>query len=56
MIFQIVMGKLPRVPRMMLPFVDVRDCARGHILALQKGETGERYLLTGDMAWMLDAA
>ena len=28
-----------------LNFVDVRDVARGHLLALEKGKTGERYIL-----------
>lgn len=29
-------------------FVDVRDVARGHLLALEKGCIGQRYLLCGD--------
>lgn len=28
-----------------LNFIDVRDVARGHLLALDKGKTGERYIL-----------
>lgn len=28
-----------------LNFIDVRDVARGHILALEKGRTGDRYIL-----------
>ncbi|MEC4816987.1 MAG: NAD-dependent epimerase/dehydratase family protein [Scytonema sp. PMC 1069.18] len=28
-----------------LNFIDVRDVAKGHILALKKGKTGERYIL-----------
>jgi len=28
-------------------FVDARDCAEGHILAAEKGKTGERYILNG---------
>lgn len=28
-----------------LNFIDVRDVARGHLLALQKGKSGERYIL-----------
>jgi dihydroflavonol-4-reductase len=28
-----------------LNFIDVRDVARGHILALEKGKTGDRYIL-----------
>ena len=30
-----------------LNVVDVRDVARGHVLALERGEPGERYLLGG---------
>lgn len=26
-------------------FIDVRDVARGHLLALQKGKSGDRYIL-----------
>jgi dihydroflavonol-4-reductase len=29
-------------------FVDVRDVARGHIFAAQKGKTGETYILSGE--------
>lgn len=29
-------------------FVSVRDVVQGHILAMEKGKTGERYLLTGE--------
>jgi len=31
-----------------LNLVDVRECARGHIAALEKGKTGERYILGGE--------
>src|SRR5215469_459023 len=30
-----------------LNLVDVRECARGHVAALEKGKTGERYILGG---------
>ena len=40
-------GKLPcRFPGG-INIVDVRDCARGHILAYERGRRGERYLLSG---------
>jgi len=29
-------------------YVDVRDCAKGHLLALEHGRTGESYILGGD--------
>jgi dihydroflavonol-4-reductase len=31
-----------------LNLVDVRDCAEGHLLALEKAQPGERYILGGD--------
>jgi len=31
-----------------LNLVDVTDCARGHLLALEKGRSGERYILGGE--------
>ena len=31
-----------------LNLVDVRECARGHVAALEKGRTGERYILGGE--------
>jgi len=31
-----------------LNLVDVRVCARGHVTALEKGRTGERYILGGE--------
>ena len=31
-----------------LNLVDVNECARGHIVAMEKGRTGERYILGGE--------
>ncbi len=31
-----------------LNLVDVQECARGHVAALEKGRTGERYILGGE--------
>ncbi len=31
-----------------LNLVDVRECARGHLMALEKGKLGERYILGGE--------
>jgi len=31
-----------------LNLVDVRECARGHVAALEKGKAGERYILGGE--------
>jgi dihydroflavonol-4-reductase len=40
-------GRLPIVVRTSVSFVDVADCARGHVLAATKGRPGQRYLFTG---------
>lgn len=50
---QIKSGKLPAVPWGATNVVDVRDVARGHLLAMEKGKTGERYFLGGEnLAWV----
>jgi dihydroflavonol-4-reductase len=50
-----VKGELPgRMPGMN-NFVDVRDVARGMVLAWHKGKTGERYILGGENLSYIDA-
>jgi len=39
--------KFPAYVETGLNLVDVRECARGHVAALEKGKTGERYILGG---------
>lgn len=39
-----------------LSVVDVDDCAEGHVLAEEKGRTGERYILTGHDVTLRDLA
>ncbi|MFP5383756.1 MAG: NAD-dependent epimerase/dehydratase family protein [Gammaproteobacteria bacterium] len=39
---------IPVAMRTRMNLIDVRDCAHGHILALEKGKTGESYLLAGE--------
>jgi dihydroflavonol-4-reductase len=57
-----IVGKLlrrevPGCPRIEFPLVDVRDVARGHVLAmLHPAAAGERFLLVSDSAWMCDIA
>jgi dihydroflavonol-4-reductase len=41
-------GKMPVLVETGLNFVDVADVARGHLLAYEKGRTGERYILGGE--------
>jgi len=38
-----------------LNLVDVRDVARGHVLALERGSSGERYLLGGVDVTLVEA-
>ena len=40
--------KFPAYVETGLNLVDVRVCAQGHVAALQKGRTGERYILGGE--------
>ena len=40
--------KFPAYVETGLNLVDVRECARGHLLALEKGRSGERYILGGE--------
>lgn len=40
--------KFPAYVETGLNLVDVRECARGHLAAFEKGRTGERYILGGE--------
>ncbi len=40
-------GKFPAYVETGLNLVDVRECAHGHVAALEKGKSGERYILGG---------
>ncbi|HJS72462.1 MAG TPA: NAD-dependent epimerase/dehydratase family protein [Acidimicrobiia bacterium] len=40
-------GRLPLIVDTTFSFVDIDDCARGHLLAAEKGRSGERYILSG---------
>src|SRR5271167_3746972 len=41
-------GKFPVYVETGLNLVDVTECARGHVAALEKGKSGERYILGGE--------
>jgi dihydroflavonol-4-reductase len=45
---RLLTGAMPAIVDTGLNFVDVRAVARGHILAYDKGRSGERYILGGD--------
>jgi dihydroflavonol-4-reductase len=40
-------GRLRAFVRTTISLVDIRDCVRGHLLAAEKGVSGERYVLNG---------
>ncbi|MGH7435865.1 MAG: NAD-dependent epimerase/dehydratase family protein, partial [Polyangiaceae bacterium] len=48
LIVDVVRGKMPGLAPGRNNFVDVRDVARGMILAAEKGRAGERYILGGE--------
>lgn len=52
LIARVVAGGRPQVPRGggMLVWTHVADVARGHSLAMERGEHGEAYMLAGDQA------
>jgi dihydroflavonol-4-reductase len=45
LVLRFLQGRMPVYVDTGLNFVDVRDVAQGHLLALEKGLTGERYIL-----------
>ena len=51
-IVQFLNGRIPMLARTGLNFVDVRQCALGHLLALVRGKFGERYLLGAVNLWL----
>jgi nucleoside-diphosphate-sugar epimerase len=51
-IVQFLNGRIPMLARTGLNFVDVRQCAIGHLLALIRGQPRERYLLGGTNLWL----
>ncbi len=48
-------GSLPVLFDTRISLVDIDDCARGHLLAAERGITGERYLLSGAALSMKEA-
>jgi dihydroflavonol-4-reductase len=53
MIGNYLAGRLPAVVDAQTNVVDVRDVAKGHLLAAERGRSGERYVLGGhDMGWV----
>lgn len=52
-ILEMQAGRLPLVPPGGVNVVDALDVARGHLLALEKGQPGQRYLLAGHNVTLL---
>jgi dihydroflavonol-4-reductase len=48
MILDFINGKMPAYVDTGLTIVDVEDVAEGHLLAMEKGKIGERYILGGE--------
>lgn len=46
LILDLVAGRLPALVDTVLSIVDIDDCARGHLLAAERGKAGERYILS----------
>lgn len=46
LILDLVAGRLPVLVDTVLSIVDIDDCARGHLLAAERGQSGERYILS----------
>lgn len=45
LVLDLLTGRLPALIDTRLSIVDIDDCARGHLLAAERGRPGERYLL-----------
>jgi dihydroflavonol-4-reductase len=48
LVLDFLKGKFPAYVETGLNLVDATECARGHIQALEKGKSGERYILGGE--------
>jgi dihydroflavonol-4-reductase len=48
-------GKLPAFVDTYVSVVDIRDCIEGHLLAAERGESGQRYVLNGATLHSLQA-
>jgi nucleoside-diphosphate-sugar epimerase len=54
LVMLVAAGKLPGVPPGALPFCHVREVARAHVAAFERGRRGENYLLGGTDASFLE--
>ena len=56
LLIKLLDGSMSRVPFMHLPFVDVRDVAEAHVLALTTSGVNQRFLLANGTMTMVEAA
>lgn len=55
-VLNFLQGKLPMLPNQTaLCWAHVDDIVRGHILAMEKGKTGEEYIVAGEVCTLADA-
>ncbi len=47
LLLDVVNGSLPAIVDSRLSIIDIVDCAKGHLLAGERGQAGQRYLLSG---------
>ncbi|HLF60656.1 MAG TPA: NAD-dependent epimerase/dehydratase family protein [Acidimicrobiia bacterium] len=55
LILDALRGKLPFLVETTISIIDIDDCARGHLLAADRGQPGARYLLSGATLTMGEA-
>lgn len=55
LLLDIANGRLPVVVDTWISVVDVDDCIKGHLLAAERGTSGERYVLSGRSIRLRDA-
>ncbi len=56
-IVRMIEGRMPRLPRLSFPVVDVRDCADLHLLAMTSPQAaGQRYIAGGPSLWFAEMA
>jgi dihydroflavonol-4-reductase len=55
LILDLLGGRLPALIDTRLSIVDIDDCSRGHVLAAERGVSGERYLLNSFTMTMREA-
>lgn len=55
LLIDVLAGRVPMMVDTWVSIVDIDDCARGHLLAAERGRSGERYLLNSFTLRVADA-